>query len=216
MSGHDDRREVEALEAELRADRCKDPGDAFFADLEQRILRDLPLRPAPRRPWWHPAAVWQWGWQPAPVAALAGAAVVALVVWGFGPGGPSEDWTLSLRKAAPKNGANVHWAARPLPNSRVTSGEAWFARLPPTEDLWALEDADLPALLALVSAGDPAEEEELSVIPLGESADEQSLNGLTEEQLRGLAKELDQKLDKNKPRPKAAPRGPGPPQGKAG
>ncbi len=212
MSGHDDRREVEALEAELRADQCKDPGDAFFADLEQRIMRDLPHRPAPRRPWWHPASVWQWGWQPAPVAALAGAAVVALVVWGFGPGGPSEDWTLSLRKAASGDGVDVRWAARPGPNPHVTSGEAWFARLPPTEDLWAMEDADLPALLALMTAGDPTEEEELSVIPLGESADERSLKGLTEEQLRGLAREL----DKNQPRQKRQRARPLHPMGKTG
>jgi hypothetical protein len=216
MSGHDDRREIEALEAKLRADRLEDPGDDFFADLEQRVMREVAGRPAPRRSWWHPAALWRWVWQPAPVAALVGAAAVALVVWVGGPGGPEE---VMLSAWAPGlDGGRSGLTARPAPEgpapegpATLGPGDAWFARLPPTEELWALDDRDLPALLALVSAEDPDpdpdDDDDDLLPPLGITVGEQSLKRLSEEQLRALERELDvEKRQPRRKRPAARPR----------
>lgn len=206
MSGSDDKRKLKALEAELRRDRLEDPGDDFFADLEQRVMKQVADRP-PRRPWWHLGSVRQWLWQPAPVAALAAAAAVALVVvWVGGPGGVEE---VQLRDTVSFGGGS--FTVRPAPR-RSTSGEAWFAQLPPTEDLWAVEDRDLPALLALLAAEDPDEDDDALEAPLGEPVGEQSLNRLNEAQLRAL----ERVLKKQQTRPKRRPARPRPAMGQAG
>lgn len=216
MSGHDDRRELGALEAELRADQMEDPGEPFFADLEARVMREVTARSLRRRPWWHPATLWRWVWQPAPVAALAGAVAVVLVVfWVGGPGGPASETLISGLGTEETAGDRVPGSARPTLGHRTSPGEVWLARLPPTEDLYALEDEALPALLALVSAEDPEEDEEGSLPPLpplGVAVDELFLEGLTQAQLRGLERALDKKKTQQKS-PSARPR---PAMGKAG
>jgi hypothetical protein len=213
MSGHDDRRELGALEAELRADQMEDPGDPFFADLEARVMREVTDRSARRRPWWHPATLWRWVWQPAPVAALAGAAAVVLVViWVGGPGGPASETMISLPGTEVAAGDTVPGSARPASKHRASPGDAWLARLPPTEDLYALEAEALPALLALVSAEDPGEDEEGSLPPLGVAVDRLFLERLTQAQLRALERALDQK----KPQQKSRSARPRPAMGKAG
>ncbi len=206
MSDRDDRREFQELEAELRADQGKDPGDAFFADLEARVMREVVGRPVPRRPWWHPQKFWRWVWRPVPMAALAGAAAVALVVvWVGGVGGPSAAWKIPLPDKLVAVDKGIPVSPRPFAIPGMTPGEEWFARLPPTESLWALEDAALPALLALVSAEDPEEDEDWLVIPPGATVDDQALRWLTQEQLRVLERALDSQKTQQKRRP-ARPR----------
>jgi len=213
MTSQDDRAQNEALEAELRCDRLADPGDAFFADLEQRVMRRVAERPAPRRPWWRPGPLWRWVWRPAPVAALAGAAAVALVVlWVGGPGGPEEVGWVS----PPRTPVAGKSPARPAPKGPASYGEAWFAHLPPTDDLWALEDRDLPALLALLSAEDFEEDD--AALSLDEPVGEQSLYRLSEDQLRVLEREVEKHQTRPMRRPArpARPARPRPSTGQAG
>lgn len=195
----DEKRALEALETELRQDRLEDPGDDFFADMEKRVLREADQRPAPRRPWWRAGGLGRWLWRPAPVAALAGAAVVALVVvWVGGAGGPLEISSVSSPHTVSRAGDR-----RPAP--KAPQGDAWFAELPPTEDLWAVEDKDLPALLALLStevgeAGD-ADDEPGGAAP-GEPVGEQSLKALSPDELRALERLLKEQRPQKQPRQK--------------
>lgn len=216
----DEKRALQALEAELRQDRLDDPGDEFFADLERRVLREADQRPAPRRPWWRAGGLGNWLWRPAPLAALAGAAAVALVVlWVGGPGGPSgpsglrEISTLQapgLRPGPPPRAGLV----RPTPGEAL-QGDAWFAALPPTEDLWAVEDKDLPVLLALVSAEVGDGDEDPGATP-EDPVGEQSLRGLSEAELQVLERLLDQQQRRRKrPRNQKRPR-PRPTMGQTG
>ncbi len=202
MSDRDDKRALEALEAELRQDRLEEPPDAFFTDLKQQVMQKAAGKPVPRRPWWRGAELMRWLWRPAPVAALAGAAAVALVVlWVGGPGGGEEISAVSPQTLGGGDRAPVAKASAP-------DGEAWFAQLPPAEDLWAVEDKDLPALLAVLSAEEPGDDDELFEPAPGDPVGEPSLGRLTEDQLRTLERMLDrQKTKKQKPaRPRPAMR----------
>jgi len=193
--------EISALEAELRADKLADPGDAFFTELEERVMQEVAKRPAPQRsPWSRLEELWRWMWRPAPVAALTGAAaavlVAVLLLQGHTPAGQSPDRKIARPKAVPDGGGVAKKA--PL------TGEQWLAQLPPASDLSELDDKSLPDVLAQLSEVDdlvgPEEDDELA----GEPVTERSLEGLTEAQLRALSKELEGKPVK-RPRRRPAP-----------
>ena len=192
--------EISALEAELREDRLPDPGDAFFAELEERVMQRVAKRPAPRRsPWSGLGELWRWLWRPAPVAALVGAAAAVLVAV-----------LLLLDHTPASQSSNKRVVGKTVPDAggvaqkRPATGKQWLAQLPPAGTLSDLDESSLPALFGLLSEADdlvgPEDDDDLG----GEPVTEQSLEGLTEAQLRALGKELEGKPVK-RPRRRPAP-----------
>jgi hypothetical protein len=141
------------LEDRLRQDRLDDPGDLFFARLQQQVMQEVEKRPAPRRETGAPlvAAARRHPLRYAALGALAAALLLALGLL-----------LMRSREAretlAPKAGNSIGQLASlgltpPAAASSKKSGRQWLREQDqelPVDSVADLDKAQLPTLVALL------------------------------------------------------------------